>query len=179
MIEETRIIRGDVGQFAGSVLSTWMSQQLPQSIQLSDFVWLYSHPPFEFDDFWRQELGAIHNEDIRRSNCAIIARSYDPAVTRQTLYRLADLSYFSLLLLGVGYSKRGLRLPGSVTGDSFRPSSMGFLDDYAGPPKVLPASIGENELRDIGQVCHGLATLYHDETPGGRFFRLRKGFTAF
>jgi hypothetical protein len=164
MIEETRMIHGDVGQFAGIVLRTWMSGELPQSTQLSDFVWLYTEPPFEFDDFWRQELGGIHNEGIRTSNCAIIAPSHDPAVMRQSLYRMVDLHYFALLLFGVGYSYRGFRLAGSVTGGRFRPSSMGDLDSFAQPIKVLPASIDGDVLRDTTPIVNGLARL-----PGQRW----------
>jgi hypothetical protein len=69
--------------------------------------------------------------------------------------------------LGGINSPRGLRV-----------TSIGWLDNYYEPWKVISRDLSEEHLRISLNIAQGIDTLYVDATSGD-YLRLRKGFNAF
>ncbi len=165
------------GNFACFALRARVSPTLRSTFHISNGVYASSETPFIIDDFWKGELGKLETRHINECNLFILATSDDPAISERDLLSNVHTYYYSLLLQGVGYNRRGVSLAGPNSLDGMRVTALGRLPDYYEPPKVLSSDVGSQALLDTVEIARGIDTIYANQ-QGSDYLRLRKGFYA-
>lgn len=170
-------------------LTTRASGQFDQPMLFDDGLYASASPPFFIDEWWRKQLGELQINHINECSLFITAVSADPSTDERFLSRRVSTSYYSLLCQGVGYSpcgyrSKGVSLAGENTSDGMRVSSIGSLDAFYEPPKVISASVRQEHFTATVDLAKRLRTIYGEdpEAPwqSGQedYLRLRKGVNS-
>ena len=148
-------------------------------IKLGDTLFASSRLPIVVDEFWKEQIGALGARRINDCNLFIYTVRDDSNHFGEP--RLTDLHsfYFGLLLQGRGYSAAGSVLGGSIQQHELRIGSLGELNKYYEPAKVLPDDVEAETIIASIKLAAGINKLYSNPTEAGPYLRLRKGFNAF
>ncbi len=173
----TKIPLPTTGSFCCFALSTRIANDFVVPIKFGDQMYATSKPPFYIDEWWREQLGEIEVGQINNCNLFLLTFAEDPAKTVQDLNNHLNSYYFSLLLEGVAYSRRGIVLGGDNTRAGLRVSSIGWLPDFYVPYAVVPAEATKEHFEYTSQLVTGIDRIF-GPASNDEYLRLRKGFNS-
>ncbi len=163
--------------FCCFALQTRVSENVSGVTQLGQNVCATTEKPFYIDEWWRQQLGELEIAAIERCSLFLIAQTLHPDIDVPQLNSRLHSYLYALLAQGVGYCRGGILLGGINSASGLRVTSIGWLEDYYEPLKVI-SHLSAKHLRASLNLAQGIDTLYADPSSGD-YLRLRKGFNAF
>lgn len=165
------------GSFCCFGLRTRVSNDLVGPVQFGKGLYASVEPPFYIDQWWQEQLGKIESREVTGCSLFLLAQAEDPSIAVPDLSSRLNSHYFSLLLLGVGYSRSGVLLGGENTIQGRRVNTIGTVAEYVEPHKVIASGVNREHLTATNALARGIDALFQEHHKND-YLRLRKGFNA-
>jgi hypothetical protein len=157
-----------------------VERDLLGEIRLGDDTWAVFGAPFDLDDHWREWLGSLQIEHLRRASLTIVATAPSNAVDvldaeNESLSQRALSLFYSLFLVEVFHFDGGLIISGANRRGDVSVRQVSTLVQFYRPAGVLPFRIDRPWLQNAYAIAEGMLAAHAEKAS---HHRLKKGFRA-